>query len=104
MLIDKQRSDQLREAIGIRNPHSFQIVVVPNRMLLPAFFSDSGGPDRVLVLSVVVFDDGAVTTARSSFRNCIGSKRILLPAFIADSGGPNKRNAMKNERKFSLSF
>ena len=34
-------------------------------MLLPAFFSDSGGPDRVLVLSLVVFDDGAVF--RSSF-------------------------------------
>ena len=46
--------------IGIRDPHSFQIVAIPNRMLLPAFFSDSGGPDRVLILSLVVFDDGAV--------------------------------------------
>ena len=44
----------------MRNPHSSQIVAVPNRMLLPAFFSDSGGPDRVLDLSLVVFDDGAV--------------------------------------------
>ena len=46
--------------IGIRDPHSFQIAAVPNRMFLPAFFSDSGGPGRVLVLSLVVFDNGAV--------------------------------------------
>ena len=100
VLIDRQRSDQFREAIGKRNPHSFQIVAFPDRMLLFAFFSDSGGPDRVLDLSLVVFDDGAVFRSSLVVSKSHRLEEDTCAAFFSDSGGPNKRNAMKNERKF----
>ena len=50
----------MRELIGIRDPQSSQIIVVPNRLPTPAVFANSGGPGRTLDFSLVVFDDGAV--------------------------------------------
>ena len=71
-------------------------------MLLRAFFSDSGGPDRVLVLSVVVFDDGAVFRSSLVVSKLHRFEEDTLPAFFADSGGPNKRDTTNMRGSFTV--